>query len=130
MSNFMGLVCSWVSTEPYNHGIVLILRDFLKVTLSNAPTTTQNIFHKTRFLKGQSNLASGQSVSVSHRPHHKKKIPYVTFKSKLFQFKTASPVTTGLGMKCLSIFLIGILSILKGCPCTGSLILLVLAKDV
>lgn len=127
----MGLVCSWVNIEPYNHGIVLVLRDFLKVTLSNALTMTRNIFHKTRLLKRPSNLAFGEPVTVPHHSHHKKiSIPYVTFKSNLFHFKTASPISTGLGMKCLSILLIDVPNILKGCPCTGSLVLLVVAKDV
>lgn len=52
-----------------------------------------------------------------------------TFKSNLFHFKT-SPISTGLGMKCLSIFLIDVPNMLKGCPYTGGLILLVLARDV
>lgn len=130
----MGLVCSSVNIEPYNHGMVLVLRDFLKVTLSNASAMTRNLFHKIRLLKCSSNLASGQPVSVSPLLSLKKKKtnkpPYVTFQFKLFHFKTGSPVTIGLGIKCLSIFLIDIPNILKGCPCTGSLMLLVLAKDV
>lgn len=66
----MGLVCSWVNIEPYNHGMVLVLRDFLKVILSNASTMTTNIFHKIGLLKCSSNLASEQHVRVSHNPHH------------------------------------------------------------
>lgn len=69
----MGSLCSWVNIEPYNHAIVLVFRDFLKVTLSNAPTMTRNIFHKTGLLKHPPNLAFGQPVTVSHHSHHKKK---------------------------------------------------------
>ena len=53
---------------------------------------------------------------MSHHSHCKKRLPNVQSKSTLFQFKTTAPcpVTTGLGKKSISIFLISPLQVVRG----------------
>lgn len=59
----------------------------------------------------------------------KKKNPYVTFKHNFFGLKLIVQSLQKL-KKSLSIFLLYVPNILKGCSCTGSLILVVLARGV
>lgn len=59
----------------------------------------------------------------------KKKNPYVTLKHNIFSLKLILQSLQKL-KKSLSIFLMYVPNTLKGCPCTGSLILLVLARGV